>query len=51
MRNEKRKQLQRCRRGIEYEAKRQIELLESGGKVIQETRRWDDAGYELYDEN
>ncbi len=30
-------------RGIEYEAKRQIELLESGGKVIQETRRWDDA--------
>lgn len=30
-------------RGIEYEAKRQIELLESGGTVIQETRRWDDA--------
>ena len=30
-------------RGIEYEAKRQIELIESGGTVIQETRRWDDA--------
>ncbi|MGN1480457.1 Asp-tRNA(Asn)/Glu-tRNA(Gln) amidotransferase subunit GatB [Porcipelethomonas sp.] len=30
-------------RGIEYEAKRQIELLEKGEKVIQETRRWDDA--------
>ncbi len=30
-------------RGIEYEAKRQIELIEAGEKVIQETRRWDDA--------
>ena len=30
-------------RGIEYEAKRQIELIESGGTVVQETRRWDDA--------
>lgn len=30
-------------RGIEYEAKRQIELLEAGGTVVQETRRWDDA--------
>ncbi len=30
-------------RGIEYEMKRQIEVLESGGKVVQETRRWDDA--------
>ena len=28
-------------RAIEYEAARQIELLESGGQVIQETRRWD----------
>jgi len=28
---------------IEYEAKRQIELIENGGKVVQETRRWDDA--------
>lgn len=30
-------------RGIEYEAKRQIELLEKGEKVVQETRRWDDS--------
>lgn len=29
-------------RAIEGERKRQIELLEEGGKVIQETRRWDD---------
>lgn len=30
-------------RGIEYEAKRQIALIEAGGTVEQETRRWDDA--------
>ena len=29
-------------RAIEYESNRQIELVESGQKVIQETRRWDD---------
>lgn len=29
-------------RAIEYEAKRQIELLEEGKRVSQETRRWDD---------
>ena len=29
-------------RAIEYEAKRQIEILEEGGTVIQETRRWDE---------
>lgn len=29
-------------RAIEYESKRQIELLEEGGTVEQETRRWDD---------
>ena len=29
-------------RGIEYEAQRQIEVLESGGRVVQETRGWDD---------
>ena len=29
-------------RAIAYEAQRQIEVLEAGGKVIQETRRWDD---------
>lgn len=30
-------------RAIEYEAKRQIEVIENGGAIIQETRRWDDA--------
>lgn len=30
-------------RGIDYEANRQIALLEAGGTVVQETRRWDDA--------
>ncbi len=30
-------------RAIEGEKARQIEILEEGGKVIQETRRWDDA--------
>lgn len=29
-------------RAIEYEKQRQIEVLENGGEVIQETRRWDD---------
>ena len=30
-------------RNIEYEIKRQIEVIENGGKIVQETRRWDDA--------
>ena len=30
-------------RGIEYEVERQIEVLENGGKVEQETLRWDDV--------
>lgn len=29
-------------KAIKYESKRQIELLEAGGAVTQETRRWDD---------
>lgn len=29
-------------KAINYEAKRQIDLIERGGKVVQETRRWDD---------
>lgn len=29
-------------RAIEFEAKRQIELLESGERIVQETRKWDD---------
>ena len=30
-------------RGIDYEVERQIAVLESGGKVVQETRKWDDV--------
>jgi len=30
-------------KAAEYEAKRQIKVLESGGTIIQETRRWDEA--------
>jgi aspartyl-tRNA(Asn)/glutamyl-tRNA(Gln) amidotransferase subunit B len=30
-------------RAIEYEVERQIELVEDGGHVVQETRTWDDA--------
>ena len=29
-------------RAIAYEARRQAELLEEGGRMVQETRRWDD---------
>ena len=29
-------------RAIEYEIERQIEIVEEGGKVVQETRLWDD---------
>ena len=33
-------------RALAYEAQRQIELIEDGEKVVQETRRWDDnKGY------
>ncbi len=31
-----------AQRAIEYEAARQIEILEQGGVISQETRRWDD---------
>jgi aspartyl-tRNA(Asn)/glutamyl-tRNA(Gln) amidotransferase subunit B len=30
-------------RSVEYEIKRQIEVLEGGGEVVQETRGWDDS--------
>lgn len=30
-------------RAIDYEARRQVDLIESGGTVRQETRHWDDA--------
>ena len=32
------------RRALEYEIPRQIETLKQGGKLSQETRRWDDIG-------
>ena len=35
-------------RQIEAEAARQIELIEDGGRVVQESRRWDDAADESY---
>jgi aspartyl-tRNA(Asn)/glutamyl-tRNA(Gln) amidotransferase subunit B len=31
------------RRALEYEIPRQIEVVKSGGKLIQSTRRWDDV--------
>src|SRR5256885_12729384 len=31
------------RRALEYEIPRQIEVVKSGGKLSQETRRWDDV--------
>lgn len=36
------------RRAIANEEKRQIELLESGREIIQETRRWDDTKEKSY---
>ena len=35
-------------RAIEGEKRRQIDLIEEGGKVLQETRRWDDNKGESY---
>lgn len=29
-------------RAIDYEANRQIEIIENGGTIVQETRKWDD---------
>jgi len=33
-----------ARRALEYEIPRQIEVLQKGGTLTQETRRWDDVG-------
>ncbi len=35
-------------RAIANERKRQIDIIESGGRVVQETRRWDDANEYSY---
>ena len=35
-------------RAIAYEYKRQVELIESGGAVVQETRGWDEAGQKTF---
>src|SRR3989344_1542764 len=35
-------------RAIEYEIKRQTKELESGGKVVQETRGWDESKQQTY---
>jgi len=35
-------------RAIDYEVKRQIKLLEDGGSISQETRRWDDQKGESF---
>ncbi|HEX8993999.1 MAG TPA: Asp-tRNA(Asn)/Glu-tRNA(Gln) amidotransferase subunit GatB [Candidatus Paceibacterota bacterium] len=35
-------------RAIQYEIKRQIDLLESGGVVVQETRGWDENGQKTF---
>lgn len=36
-------------RAMQNERERQIELIEDGGKVVQSTRRWDDAKGESYE--
>ena len=35
-------------RAIEYEAARQAQILDNGGVIKQETRRWDDLKGENY---
>lgn len=37
-----------AQRAIEYEAQRHIDMIEDGGEIIQETRRWDDAKGKTY---
>ena len=36
------------KRAIEYEIQRQKDILESGGKIMQETRKWDDVAGENF---
>ncbi len=35
-------------KAVEYEIRRQISVLEDGGKIVQETRGWDDAGQKTF---
>lgn len=35
-------------KAVEYEVKRQIEVLEAGGEIVQETRGWDDDGQKTF---
>lgn len=35
-------------RAVEYEIERQIEVLERGEQIVQETRGWDDAGQKTF---
>lgn len=35
-------------KAVEYEVARQIEVLEGGGKVVQETRGWDDGAQKTF---
>ncbi len=37
-----------AQKAVEYEYKRQIEVLESGGDIVQETRGWDDQKFETF---
>ena len=40
--------LKAIKRAIEFESKRQIEAIQRGERIIQETRRWDDEKGETY---
>ena len=40
--------LKSIKKAIEYESRRQIDILNSGGVIHQETRRWDDEKGETY---
>lgn len=37
-----------AQRAIEYESKRHIEVIEDGGVIVQETRRWDEVNGKTY---
>ncbi len=35
-------------RAVDYEVERQIQVLEDGGEIVQETRGWDDTGLKTF---